>query len=99
MYYQQISNVQSQISLLDGRIDTLDGQIASKNAQIADMEKQIANNRAEEDAVRKQLGERLNAVAKRGNLSTLQMLMSTESYADYLIKEKLMEQINLSALK
>lgn len=93
LYYQQISNVQSQISLLDGRIDTLDGQIASKNAQIADMEKQIANNRAEEDAVRKQLGERLNAVAKRGNLSTLQMLMSTESYADYLIKEKLMEQI------
>lgn len=93
LYDKQISNVQSQISLLDGQIATLDGQISSKNAQIADMEKQIADNRAEEDAVRKQLGERLNAVAKRGNLSALQMLMSTDSYADYLIKEKLMEQI------
>ncbi|MBP3381275.1 MAG: peptidoglycan DD-metalloendopeptidase family protein, partial [Elusimicrobiaceae bacterium] len=93
LYYKQISNVQNQISLLDGQISTLNGQISAKNAQITDMEKQIADNRAEEDAVRQQLGERLNAIAKRGNLSTIQMLMSTESYADYLIKEKLMEQI------
>lgn len=93
LYYSQISNVQKQISLLDGQISTLDGQIASKNAQIAGLENQVAANRAEEESVRKQLGERLNAIAKRGNLSTLQMLMSTESYADYLIKEKMMEQI------
>lgn len=93
LYYSQISNVQQQIALLDGQINTLDQQITSKNAQIATMEQQIAANRAEEDTVRKQLGERLNAIARRGNLSTLQMLMSTESYADYLIKEKMMEQI------
>ncbi len=93
LYYGQISNVQKQISLLDGEISTLDSQIASKNTAIATMEKQIVDNRAQEDEVRKQLGERLNAIAKRGNLSTLQMLMSTESYADYLIKEKMMEQI------
>ncbi len=93
LYYGQISNVQKQISLLDGEISTLDSQIASKNTEIANMEQQVVANHAEEDTVRKQLGERLNAIAKRGNLSALQMLLSTDSYADYLIKEKLMEQI------
>jgi len=93
LYYGQISNVQKQIALLDGEIARLDAQIAEKNAAIATLEQQIADNRAEEDEVRKQLGERLNAISKRGNLSALQMLMSTESYADYLIKEKMMEQI------
>ncbi len=93
LYYGQISNVQKQISLLDGEISALDSQIASKNTAIEGMEQQIVANRAEEDTVRKQLGERLNAIAKRGNHSALQMLMSTESYADYLIKEKMMEQI------
>ncbi len=93
LYYGQISNVQKQISLLDGQISTLDGQISAKNAEITVLEQQVANNRAEEESVRQMLGERLNAIARRGNLSTIQMLMSTESYADYLIKEKLMEQV------
>ncbi len=96
LYYGQISNVQKQIALLDGEISALNGQISSKNTEIADMEAQITANRAEEDTVRRQLGERLNAIAKRGNLSAIQMLMSTESYADYLIKEKMMEQIAAS---
>lgn len=93
LYYGQISNVQKQISLLDGEISALNSKISAKNEEIAKLEQDITDNRAEENEVRRMLGERLNAVAKRGNLSTLQMLMSTDSYADYLIKEHMMKQI------
>ncbi len=93
LYNGQIANVQKQINLLDNEIATLNKDIHSKNTQIADMEKQITANRAEETQVRRMLGERLNAIAHRGNLSTLQMLFGTENYVDYLIQAKVMEQV------
>lgn len=93
LYNNQIANVANQIDLLDGQIETLDRQTSQKNADIASMENEIKQKQAEKADVQKKLGERLRAIDKRGNTSTLQMLLNTDSYADYLLKEKLMEVV------
>ena len=92
-YINQINNVRKQITLLDNQVESYNQQIEAKNAEIAVLEQEIAENHKQEEEIRKTLGERLNALAKRGNFSTFQMLMNTESYTDYLIKAKLMEKI------
>lgn len=94
LYLSQVNNVQRQVDLLEGQIADLDAQTAKKNDAIAQMEAQIEKNRAEQQQVQDMLGERLCAIAKRGNLSTLQMLMDTENYTDYLLQEKLMEVVS-----
>lgn len=93
LYTSQINNVTNQIELLDSQINALDSQTAAKNAAIADLEKQIKANEAEKAKTQEMLGERLRAIAKRGNHSTIQLLMNTENYVDYLIKEKMMETV------
>lgn len=94
LYNSQIRNVQKQIDLLDKQVEDLDAQIKSKNATIADLETQVAANEKEATTVRKMLGERLNAIMKRGNFSTLQLLMNMDNYADYLVRAKLMEKVS-----
>ena len=94
LYTSQISNVQKQIDLLDKQVDDLDAQIKSKNAIIADLETQVAANEKEAATVRKMLGERLNAIMKRGNFSTLQLLMNMDNYADYLVRAKQKEKVS-----
>lgn len=94
LYNSQIRNVQKQIDLLDKQVEDLDAQIKSKNATIADLETQVAANEKEAATVRKMLGERLNAIMKRGNFSTLQLLMNMDNYADYLVRAKLMEKVS-----
>lgn len=94
LYTSQINNVQKQIDLLDQQVDDLDAQITEKNNTIADLEKQVAANEAEAATVRRELGEELSAAAQRGNYSSLQLLMNTENYADYLIHSKLMEKLS-----
>ncbi len=93
LYLSQINNVQKQVDLLEDQIADLDKQTAEKNNNIAQLEQQVEQNRAEQQKTQTMLGERLCAIAKRGNLSTLQMLMNMDNYTDYLIKEKLMEVV------
>ena len=93
LYLSQISNVEKQIDLLDGQISSLNQQTSAKNSTIADLENQIKQAKTEKADVQKKLGERLRAIDKRGNVTTLQMLLNTDSYADYLLKDKLMEVV------
>ncbi len=93
LYLNQINNVQKQVDLLQDQIADLDKQTAEKNDSIAQLEQQLEQNRAEQQKTQTMLGERLRAIAKRGNLSTLQMLLNMDNYTDYLIKEKLMEVV------
>lgn len=82
----QIANVQQQIELLDT-------QVASVEAQITQAQSDIAAKKAAIADTREKLGARMRAIAKRGNVSTLQMLMNTENYTDYLLKSKAMKLI------
>ncbi len=89
----QIANIQQQIELLDSQVESMNKQISTVEGQIAQAEKDIAAKKAAIADTREKLGVRLRAIAKRGNVSTLQMLMDTENYTDYLLKSKAMQLI------
>ncbi len=82
----QIANVQSQIELLDSQVNTMNRQINEISKQIKAAEDAIADKQAAIADTREQLGARMRAIDKRGNVSVLQMLIDTDSYADYLLK-------------
>lgn len=85
---QQIDNATQQIELLAAQLEAVNKSIEEKNAQIAAAEAEI---KANEDAIaetHRQLGLRLRAIAKTGNLSAIQRLLNTDNYTDYLLKSK-----------
>lgn len=85
--------IDSQIANTKQQIDLLDAQVASVEAQIGQAQTAVDEKKAAIADTREKLGVRLRAIAKRGNVSTLQMLMDTENYADYLLKSKAMKII------
>ncbi len=89
----QIANVQQQINLLDSKVSNMNNQISTVESQIKQAELDIEAKKQAIADTRENLGVRLRAIAKRGNVSTLQMLMNTENYADYLLKSKAMKLI------
>lgn len=91
---QQRKNlIDSQIANAKQQIELLDTQVASVEAQISKAESEIADKKAAIADTREKLGARMRAIAKRGNVSTLQMLLNTENYTDYLLKTKAMKLI------
>ncbi len=82
----QIANAKQQIELLDSQVESVEAQITKAESEIADKKAAIADTR-------EKLGARMRAIAKRGNVSTLQMLLDTENYTDYLLKTKAMQLI------
>jgi murein DD-endopeptidase MepM/ murein hydrolase activator NlpD len=89
----QIANVQQQIELLDTQVGQMNAQIATVEAQIAEAESNIAAKKAAIADTKKKLGARMRAIAKRGNVSALQMLMNSDNYVDYLLTTKAMQKI------
>lgn len=92
-YDKQIDAVSEQIILLEEAIDELDKQIANSNDRIEEAQAAIKNtNEAIADRY-KELQERMRALSKTGNVTVLQMLLDSGSYADYLLKSKVMSCI------
>lgn len=92
-YDKQIEAVSKQIDLLEDAIDELNDKISSQNDRIRKITQELeeADNAHTEEYER--LRERVRALAKTGNVSTLQMLLDSDSYADYLLKSKAMSCI------
>lgn len=90
----QINNIQSQIDAYTEEIANLDKQIEDKNAQLSQMDQEIAQKEADIDAQMEKLKGRVQAIAQTGNMSSLQMLLNTEDYAEYLLKSQVMKQIS-----
>lgn len=90
---EQIEIKRQEIELNQQLIDTISAQIAEKDAEISAAEEKVSATEDEISDRFSQLQERLRTISKTGNLSTLQMLMSTDDYVDYLLKSKIMKQI------
>lgn len=88
-----VENAKEQLDVINQQLDSLNSQLSDKDAQIAAKEQAIEENEKEAETLKVQLEERLRAVTKQGNLSAVQMLFSTEDYAEYLIKSKMLENI------
>ena len=92
-YRKQISLVVDQIELVSNQVDGLNAKIVAAELAIKHQEKEIEEKTAANEANYEKLSRRMQAINKGGNLSTLQMLMDTDNYTDYLLKSKLMERI------
>ena len=89
---QQADNARQLYQTLTQQMDQLNAQIAEKEDAIATKEQEIADREADIADRKELLKKRLQAISKSGNLTAFQMLFNTESYADYLIKAKMMER-------
>ncbi len=89
----QIDNATQQINLMQQQLTNLNKSIEEKNAQIGTAQKDIEAKEAAIAETHRQLGLRLRAIAKTGNLSTIQRLLNTDNYTDYLLKSKAAECI------
>lgn len=89
---QQADNARELYQTLTQQMDQLNAQIAEKEEAIAAKEQEIADREADIADRKELLKKRLQAISKSGNLTAFQMLFNTESYADYLIKAKMMER-------
>ena len=90
---EKIQVVVDQIEVLTDQLNDLNARIYEKELEIAEKETQIANREQEIQDDFAKLQQRLRAISKSGNMSTLQMLMDTHEYTDYLIKSKMMKRI------
>lgn len=90
---QRIDANQSLIDSYNSQIDDINGQIQQLSDDIAQKEQEVSEKQDEVAVKFQQLRERLQAISKTGNMSSLQMLMDTDNYTDYLIKSKMMERV------
>ena len=84
----QIDNVTDQIELLEQQLAAVNKNMADKSTEIAAAETAIAEKEAAIKSTHQELGQRLRRIAKSGNLSSIQRLLNTENYKEYLLKAK-----------
>ena len=89
---RQADNARELYQKLSQQMEQLNAQIGEKEEGIAAKEQEIADREADIADRKELLKKRLQAISKSGNLTAFQMLFNTESYADYLIKSKMMER-------
>ncbi len=90
----QISNVLQQMNVLSDQLATLEKQATETQTQINETEKEIAENEAAVVETKEILAQRLRAIMKSGNVTTLQMLLSAQNYTDFLLKSEAVKRIS-----
>lgn len=97
---KECSQVASEIQRLDQEMDSANTQIASLESEINKLEKEIENNQnllnetsLKLDRNMTLFGERLNAMQKVPEFSTLELLLNSKNLDDYLRRKKLILNI------
>ncbi len=90
---KKIDNTIAQINTYDARIDKLEAEISALNGEIKQKQTEISEKETSIADRFEALRARLRAISKTGNFSTLQMIMNTDSYTDYLIKSEMMKRV------
>ena len=100
---EQISLYQQQIALIDEQINALEDQIEEKNAEIdtlqveiSSLEEDIAAKQVEIDETYALFKERMVALYQAGETSSLAMLLSSDSFADFVTNVQLMQAVSES---
>ncbi len=92
-YEEQMSIVDGQITVIENSITELEAGILEKEAEIAELQKTVDILSAEIDENFELFKERLKAFHRRDNASTLQLLLDSESFSDFLTKYNVMKAI------
>ena len=93
-------NLEDYVTQLDANLSELTSRIDELNALLEEKEEEIKKTRHELDTAKKQEEEQYNAMKKRikfmyeqGNTSYLEMILSAESFADFLNKAEFINKI------
>ncbi len=89
----QVSNMEKQVDAYRVKIEGLDAEIAEQEASIVKLNGEIAVKQLELDEMMEQLKKRLRAIEMTGNYSSLQLLMDSDNYEDFLLKNKIVEVV------
>ncbi|MDD5887003.1 MAG: peptidoglycan DD-metalloendopeptidase family protein [Oscillospiraceae bacterium] len=90
----QIAAYNGKISALNRKITLLDQEISGYQKQIDALEREMAPTKKVIAACQKQLGGRMRAVYMSGNVSTLELLMDSSSFTDFLYRMEMLDRIS-----
>ncbi len=90
----QISLNQQKINLLQESISAMNADIDEKNDQIAQKEEEIADKELEIADTYEVFKQRMRAMYMAGENSSLEMLLSAESFSDFLTNAEMMKAIS-----
>ncbi len=89
----QVTNMEKQVDACRKKIETLDAEILEQEARIETLNGEIEAKQGELDAMLEKLKKRLRAIEKTGNYTDLQILLDSDSYEDFLLKDKIVDCI------
>ncbi|MDB5182199.1 MAG: hypothetical protein JWP13_962 [Candidatus Saccharibacteria bacterium] len=84
----QANSYQDAISRLQTQIDAVTAQIAANQVEQANLQQEIAKMQAEIDVQKKLLGEGIKAMYVDGQISTIEMLATSNNLSDFVDKEE-----------
>lgn len=92
---QQINAKSDEIAINEQLLTELDAAIADKTARIAEQEATVASLETQITEQREKLRVRLRGISQKGSITTIvQLILSSSTYADYLIGFKASECIS-----
>lgn len=83
----QADNYQDAINKLDAQINTLQQQIVANQNKEQELQQQITQAQTDLDKQRKTLGENIKAMYLEGDISTLEILASSNNLSDFVNKQ------------
>lgn len=84
----EANGLEATIGALQTQIDGLQAQITDNKAKSVDLENQIAAAQVELDQQKKILGENIKAMYLEGDISTIEMLATSNNLSDYFDKQQ-----------
>lgn len=96
LYKQQIQLLSDEIDSLEVEIDNKNAEIQQLEADIAQLEEDIAAKQVEIDETFEQFKTRMVALYQAGETSSLAMLLSSSSFADFVTNIRLMQAVSAS---
>lgn len=84
----EATSLEDKIGKLQDRVNTLQSQITQNQAEIAKLEVKIKEAEAELDKQKDLLGQNIRAMYVEGDVSTIEMLASSEDLSEFVDKEQ-----------
>jgi len=90
---KEIAILQGEIDVLQAKIDEKTAQIEALNAEILELEEEIVRCEEEIARTKEQLKARLRSLYINGETSSLELLLSADSFTNFLVRLELMDNI------
>lgn len=91
----RVASLENKLAELRIKIEKLTAEINLTKAKIAELKHEIALKQAELDHQREVLAETLRTLYKKGNVSTLQLIIASDSFGEFVNEQEYLERLKL----